>query len=311
MTTSAARRDFGGLPESGLIRKEEEVLTMSYLNYWRLQERPFENNRNTRFFYPGREHREALERLLYLVRDGNMHFGLLTGEIGSGKTMVLNQLQAKLDPKKTLSVVLPNGNMEGKDILCELVCHIENRPKTRGRRLMLAQQTHYQLLTQFSELLEERVMRMGRLLVLMIDEAQQLSDDSLTALKNLTNLGTFERNAMTVILAGQPELSERVREMPSVDQRIGLRFHLRYLSEKDLDQYLDYRMKAAGFPGESVFQPEAKSILFDYTRGIPREVNRICKLALDRSFSLGEKTVSASVVGNIATDIFHQDPMSK
>jgi general secretion pathway protein A len=107
---------------------------MEYLDHWGFADRPFENNRNVRFFYPGPQHVEALERLLYLVRDGNMCFGLLTGEIGAGKTMVLHQFMERLHEKDYLRIHIPNGNMEFEDLLREILFYMERRPTSRHRR---------------------------------------------------------------------------------------------------------------------------------------------------------------------------------
>jgi general secretion pathway protein A len=290
----------------------KELKMVDYLSYWNLREKPFESNRDVGFFYPGPNHIEALERLLYLVRDGNMHFGMLTGEIGSGKTMIANQFVQKLDDESYFSIHLSNGNLEFVDILCEFICSLERRDQSRQMRDELAQKSKYRLLSHFTDLLEDKVTKLGKLLVITIDEAQQLSADTLIELKNLTNIGSYDRNYMTIVLIGQPELSDLVCSLPPVNQRIGLRFHLTCLDKKNVLEYLNYRMQAAGYAGrQSVFVPETGDMLYKYTGGTPREINRICKLALDRSYTLGQKHVSANIVQNIATDVFKQDSMAR
>ncbi|MFW5857057.1 MAG: ExeA family protein [Planctomycetota bacterium] len=285
--------------------------TRDYLQHWGLQERPFESNRDIRFFYPGREHVEALERLLYLVKDGNMCFGLLTGEIGAGKTMVLNKLMERLGAIQTaLPVHLPNGNLEFCDLLREMIYRMENRRGLRFRRGPRDCEGKYDLIARFQDLLEAKAIRLGRQLVLLIDEAQQLSEEALTELKNLTNIGAADRNFITIVLAGQPELSEVIRSLPAIDQRVGLRYHLACFDDSGTGAYLDYRMEAAGLVGGGVFDTEAKAEVHRQTAGIPREINRLCKLALDRTFALGERTVSAKTIRSIAADIHHQDAMS-
>ncbi|MHC4883571.1 MAG: ExeA family protein [Planctomycetota bacterium] len=282
---------------------------MDYLEHWGLRERPFENNRREQFFYPGAQHVEALERMMYLVKDGNMHFGLMTGEIGSGKTMVLHQFVNRLDPSAFLPLHIPNGNLPFDDLLQEILFHIERRPNAYRRRLYGQKRTRYELISRFCDLLHDRVLRLSRLLVVVIDEAQQLSPEALIELKNLTNLGSDERNAMSIVLAGQPELSESVLALPQIDQRVGLRFHLSCLTREEVGSYLDFRIQAAGCPVPSLFQEESKEVVYRCTGGIPREINRLCKLALDRSYSLGDSEVRPSVVHSIATDVFHQDAM--
>ncbi|MBN1257943.1 MAG: AAA family ATPase [Planctomycetes bacterium] len=282
---------------------------MEYLEHWGLNTRPFENNRDMNFFYPGCEHIEALERLLYLVRDGNMCFGLLTGEIGSGKTMVLHQLCEKLQSERYLVVHLPNGNIEFSDILREAIHHMENHTGAR-RRKKYAEASKYELMTRFTEILEDKVTRLGKIMVMVIDEAQSLSEEDLIELKNLTNLGTMTDNSITIILSGQPEISEMVRSLPQINQRVGLRYHLPCLSMEGTSEYLDYRMESAGGDAVEIFGIDVKQEIYKQTEGIPREINRLCKLALDRSFSLGQKKVSVATIRNIAIDIHHQDALA-
>ncbi len=284
---------------------------MDYLSYWSLQERPFENNKNVSFFYPGHDHIEALERLLYIVKDGNMHFGLLTGEVGAGKSMILNQFMQKLQNNdQYLPMFLANGNMDCKDIMCEIIYRLNRKgAMSRSRREILCKMTKYEVASKFNDLLETKVTKPGKLMVIIIDEAQQLSEETLIELKNLTNLGSYDKNSITIILAGQPELADHVCSMPAIDQRVGLRYHLPYLNEESVSEYLDYRLRAAGNNNAEVFPSDAKEVIYDYTGGTPREINRICKLALDRSYSLGQKTVSSNVVRSIASDIFSQNAM--
>ncbi len=282
---------------------------MDYLDHWGLRTRPFENNSGGGLFFPGCEHVEALERLLYLVRDGNMSFGLLTGEIGAGKTIVLHQLCAHLEPHRYHVVHLPNGNFEAFDLLREIVFHLERRRGLRLRRDQVPDGSMYELMGRFFDLLQERVARIGRLMVLVIDEAQELGDKALVELKNLTNLGTRDRNALTVILAGQPELSARVRSLPQIDQRVGLRYHLSFLSHEEVGEYMDFRMSAAGWEGPSAFPAETKREVYALSDGAPREVNRLCKLALDRAYCLGERTVDAEVMHLIGADALQQNAM--
>lgn len=284
---------------------------MDYLGYWNFSERPFENNRNSNFFYPGKHHIEALERLLYIVKDGNMHFGMITGEVGAGKTMVINQFIQRLEENKKYIVMhLPNGNMDYRDIMCEIIYRI-NRKGTlsRSRRDLLSRMSKYEILSKFNDLLETKVTRLGKLMVIVIDEAQQLSEETLIELKNLTNLGCYDTNSITIVLSGQPELADQIGEIPAIDQRIGLRYHLPYLTENAVSEYLDYRLKAAGCRALEVFSSDSKEVIYDYTGGTPREINRICKLALDRSYSLGQKNVSPNIIKSIVVDIFNQNAM--
>jgi len=274
---------------------------MNYLGYWKIQRGPFENTRDPRFFYRGKDHAEGLERMLYLVRDGNMGFGVVTGEIGAGKTLTRTVLAAELPAARFATVVLENANLPFPFLLMEIITGIRN-DRADGRSPEL-----YYLLAEFRELLEERIIKRSRSLVLIIDEAQQLSDETLVELKNLTNISGPDRNYTSVILFGQPELRSRVRSLPQIDTRVSLRYHLGYLSSEEIAPYLAHRMRVAGHPSGTVFAAEAVDMIHRETGGIPREVNRIAKLALDRAFALERPQVTGPVVGSIIHDVYKQD----
>jgi general secretion pathway protein A len=281
---------------------------VDYLNHWGLSERPFEASSGAGHFFSGRQHREALERLLYLVRDGDMSFGVLTGEIGCGKTVVANMVARQLLGRECHVVMLENSFGNFDEIMREIAAGMNPVPALRRHTARRdAGYSRYELVRRFRDQLEFKFTRLRRRLVVMLDEAQQLSEEALVELKNLTNLAGGGTNPLTIILSGQPELGELIRSLPQIDQRIGLRYHLLPLEAEEVGDYVDSRMRAAGYKHEtSVFADEAKAALAQTTGGVPREINRICKLALDRAFSLGRERVEADMVGQIAEDVFKQ-----
>ena len=286
-------------------------MTMNtYLDHWQLNERPFENGCDKSFFFAGCQHREALERMLYLVRDGNMGFALLTGEIGCGKTTVANMLKERLRGTQCLTVLLENAYGDFEELLREVLDSMSRRPgvRTRSLRRQARGEGRYDLIRRFRQQLQDKVVRLRRQMVLILDEAQQLSEEALVELKNLTNLSVRGRNHLTIVLTGQPELSEIVLSLPQVDQRVGVRYHLLPLAEENVGEYVDARMQAAGYPQtESAFTDSAKALLCAETGGIPREINRVCKLALDRAFSLGQGRVDDGIVRDLVDDVLRQN----
>ncbi len=283
----------------------------TYLDYWNLTRRPFESTNDKEMFFAGRQHREALERLLYLVRDGNMGFGLLTGEIGCGKTMVIRVLQSRLQGRDCGVVFLENAYSNFNELLQDTLAGMNSGPATCGRRRRQppAGVSRYELVHKFRDQLWSRFARLKRRLLVILDEAQQLSEEALVELKNLTNLSESGGQYFSIILSGQPELSALVQSLPPVDQRVGLRYHLLPLEESEVGAYVDARMSAAGYSGDSAFSAAAKSLLHRETAGIPREVNRVCKLALDRAFSLNQTQVETAIIQSLVDDVLRQKAM--
>jgi len=278
---------------------------MNYVSYWNLRDKPFENTRNSRYFFDSPEHGEALERMLYLVRDGNMGFGLLTGEIGSGKTMTRTVLKNRLSPSKYEVVEIEAAAFPFSYILLEIISQFKNEKLYPSSASF--EKEFYFFLKEFSRLLDERIIKRNKHLILIFDEAQQLTRESLIELKNLTNLSSEDRNYITIILVGQPELRQKVKSLPQLDQRISLRYHLGSLNEVSVSSYLRHRLVSAGHPTGELFSSDGVEMIYQETNGIPREINRICKLALDRSFSVGAKNVEVNTVDSIINDIHKQD----
>ncbi len=243
---------------------------------------PFDNTRDTRFFFPSAGHGEALSRLLFLAEDRNMGIGLLTGEIGAGKTLLRTLLHARLAGGGHIRVSLENSLLDFDDLLLEILSQIH------GGRLHPADlPDRYSRLARFKRLLTEQIAGQDRHLVILVDEAQQLEIKSLEALKGLTNIASERQNFMTLILIGQPELRGLLRRLPQVDQRISLRFHLAALSLEETGAYVSHRLQAAGYQGPPPLDGAALELLHQASRGVPREINRICKMALTHVVTRG------------------------
>lgn len=279
------------------------------LQYWNLTRQPFENTRAGDWYYQGRQHREALARLRYIVRDGNMGFGLLTGEIGCGKTITINVLQSELAAGSDVPILLENACPDFDEVLRDILAKLlPPRPGALRRRAPIwLEENRYALLRRFRTEFEERILRRRRHLVVILDEAQQLSPEALVELKNLTNIDS-DRGGLTVILAGQPELTELVQSLPQVDQRVGLRYHLHPLGADEVGEYVRRRLQAAGAERDDLFAAEAIEALYTETAGVPREINRIGKLALDRAYAVRARQVERETVEMIVADLFRQSP---
>jgi general secretion pathway protein A len=256
---------------------------MDSTEYWGLQAKPFEEVCDTRFFFESEDHREALDRMVYVVNDRNMNVGLLTGEVGSGKTITKNVFKSSLSRHSFEVVGFENSDLPFTDIVYDALQRVRfldsrspadttGEPLTRGDK--------YQLMTCLRGVLDKLVYEEKRHLVLVFDEAQQMPEEALEQVRNLTNLSSETQKFLTVFLVGQPELRQRIRQLKQVDQRVFLRFHLNNLDFNNTVKYVQHRLLVAGLSRDSIFSSLGYELIFRSTGGVPREINRLCKLAL-------------------------------
>jgi general secretion pathway protein A len=259
---------------------------------------PFDSTRDTRYFFPSAGHAEALSRLLFLADDRNMGMGLLTGEIGSGKTLLRTVLHSRLSPEANVRVSIENGLLDFDDLLLEILSQVQSQ-----RLRSSDYPDRYSRLAAFKRLLTEQIVARDRHLVILLDEAQQLDPGCLDAIKGLTNISSERQNYLTVILIGQPELRGHLRQIPQVDQRVSLRFHLTALTADETREYVRHRLTVAGYRGALPFDDEALDLLFRASRGIPREVNRICKIALEHVLAEGMGLFTGPAIATVVDDL--------
>jgi len=270
---------------------------MDLLTYWKLNERPFETTWDTRFFFCSHDHEEALERLTFLVEEQTMLFGMLTGEIGCGKTLTRAVFTERLDKRKFRVVTQENSAFRFNDLVGSVLQTLEdsnNFGRTRFAR--------YERLRQALD----RIHAEGRHLVLIFDEAQEMSCTTLNDLKLLSNLNGAGKNYLTIILVGQPELRGLISMLPPINQRISLRFHLNSLSLGDAGNYLAHRLKVAGHFGGELFTPDAVEFAYQAALGIPRELNRLAKLALEFAWLQEFPHVPLEAVSAVVKDLQRQ-----
>jgi len=269
---------------------------MDAVRYWGMLERPFEPTLNGRFYFPSSAHAEALARLQLLAEDGSLGFGLLSGEIGCGKTFTAYVFASTLDPRRFSAVFIENANLGFTCILDQVNCALGDR-RPNG-----SVPTRYELLMEFRHLLSARVLARRAHLVIVLDEAQQLSREDLSELRCLTNTWGPGRGALSVVLIGQPELRAHVKNMPAVDTRVGLRYHLGLLDPTDVAEYVTHRCRSAGHATGNIFTDEALRVLAAASHGMPREINRIAKLSMLHAAGRGVKIIAADEVAAVADD---------
>lgn len=279
---------------------------MGYLEYWGLKEKPFEEVCDTRFFYDSDDHREALDRMLYVVNDRNMNMGLLTGEVGSGKTMTRNVLRNSLPGQDFEVVCFENANFPFNDLLfdiCKRISFRDPRIQMNDQSDLPPRDDKYMLMSTFRKMLETLVYEEKRHLVLIFDEAQQLENATLDEIKNLTNISSETENYLTIFLIGQPELREKIASLKQVDQRVFLRFHLNNLDYANAVRYIHHRLRIGGREQGEIFSSLGLELIYRATGGVPREINRLCKLALNYGFAHNVQEIKREDIQVLLEDI--------
>ncbi|MBD3390881.1 MAG: AAA family ATPase [Chitinivibrionales bacterium] len=279
---------------------------MTHLEYWGLKESPFEEMCDTRFFFESEDHREALDRLTYVVKDRNMNMGLLTGEVGSGKTITKSVFHNSLSHDAFEPLDFENSNFAFTDILYDIV----KRISYRDPRMSMIEEADlpprgdkYLLMNAFRERVEKLIYDEKRLLVLIFDEAQQMADEVIDEVKGLTNLSAGSQSYLSVFFVGQPELREKMRNLKQVDQRIFLRFHLNNLDYHNTINYIQHRLRVAGLAGQTMFTSLGLELIFRSTGGVPREINRLCKLAMSYGFAHNLTEISREDIQVVLDDL--------
>jgi len=243
--------------------------------------------------YLGETHREGLATLLYAVQSGK-GFLVLTGEVGTGKTTLLHALLSQLD-SETPSAFLFNPRLEPLDFFRLVFEELGIEKTCRNKAEYLLALNEY-LIDCLSK---------GRRALLIIDEAQNLSAEMLEEVRMLSNLETSTSKLVQIMLVGQPELGDMLDrpDLRQLKQRIGLRHHLRPFDAGELDQYVNERLRLAGYVGKEIFKRSARKELLSCTGGIPRLINVVCDSALLSGYARGQTTLGGDVIRGVADDL--------
>ena len=249
-----------------------------YLEHFNLKELPFSLTPNTNFYCDFPTHQEALNVLLLGLKQGE-GFIKIVGEIGTGKTLLCRLLLNTLDTN-FVTAYIPNPDQSGDSLRLSLAHELGLNVKKK-----LSQPV---LLTMITEQLLQ-LHQAGKQIVLIVDEAQALPDDSLEAIRLLTNLETEEKKLLQVVLFGQPELDTKLNQyaLRQLKQRITFSYTLKSLNKNELDQYLYHRLARAGYTYGMIFSPRARKHLFRASRGLPRLLNVLCHKSLLVSYGRG------------------------
>ncbi len=266
-----------------------------YLSFFGLNEKPFAITPDPRYLYLSERHAEALAHLLYGINEAG-GFVQLTGEVGTGKTTLVRSLLAQIPKDAEIALIL-NPRMTPPELLLTICEELGiGVPDTSSASLK-------DLVDTLSRYLL-RAHGAGKRVVLVVDEAQNLSAEVLEQVRLLTNLETNTRKLLQIILIGQPELRELLArsELRQLAQRITGRYHLAPLSRAESAAYVRHRLRVAGATSE-LFTPLALREVFRLSQGVPRLINIVCDRALLGAYTLDRHQVSAGLVRTAASEV--------
>lgn len=265
-----------------------------YNAYFGFSENPFNISPDPEFLYRSPQHEEALANLIYGVRS-RKGFIVLSGEVGTGKTTMLECLRDYLDSQRVEFAFIFNSRLSPEQffemIAYDLDLQCDRKSKT-------------DVLFALNSLLLEQAER-GRTCVLIVDEAHNLELDVLEEIRLLGNLETRQGKLMQIILAGQPELDRKLDSpnLRNLKQRIVLRCSLNPLTPEECSAYVETRLARAGMPNQRIFSPELMEEIYKRSRGIPRLINLLCDNLLVTAFAMEQRVTNLEMLDEVCHDL--------
>ncbi len=253
-----------------------------YQDFFKLQSLPFSLTPNPSFFCQLKGHQEALNTLQFCIRSGE-GFIKIIGEVGSGKTLLCRKILDNLDDDY-VTAYIPNPDLSPVELRKAFAREIGLDPAPGQDQHELLTAIYQHLFTLHSS---------GKKIILLVDEAQALSDESLETIRLLTNLETKNEKLIQVIFFAQPELDERLNQshLRQLKQRITFSYKLPLMNRDELDVYLFHRLAIAGCSHGGLFTKKARNVLFKASRGIPRLVNILSHKALLVAYGKGDQQI--------------------
>ncbi|MGB2677997.1 MAG: AAA family ATPase [Candidatus Acidiferrum sp.] len=264
-----------------------------YKHFYGLKENPFNVNPDPRFLFLTQQIEEALTGLMYGIQT-RKGFITLTGEVGTGKTTLINRLLDWLHHRKARTAFLFNSRMNSSQLLDFILAEFDIPCDSKSKSQQLMKLNHW-LLDRY---------RLGETVVLVIDEAQNLTYPVLEEIRLLTNLETSTEKLVQIVLSGQPELEEKLKlpQLRQLRQRIMLRCKTAPLSQEQTHQYVAERLKIAGAAGEPIFSTQTVDTIHLYSLGIPRVINLLCEHSLVNAFVEHQRPIQSKIVEEVARE---------
>ena len=271
-----------------------------YLDYFGFQEFPFSLTPDASYLYMSPSHSQALAYMEYAImnRDG---FLVITGEPGLGKTTLVKKLLDDLD-KDIIVAKIFQTHLDEVELLQAILVEFGINPFQEKKVELLNMLNHF-LIDSYTQ---------GKHILLIIDDAQNLNKRTLEELTMLSGVETQKEKILHIILVGQPELNIIIEDpdMEQLSQRIGLRYHLRALTEAETKEYVIHRLKIAGSTGKRLFIDEIFQTIYEYSGGVPRLINTVCNTALTVAYAEEKKSVNKKGF-NTAIDELQWDTYSE
>jgi general secretion pathway protein A len=261
-----------------------------YLEYWGFEKFPFNNVPDPDFFYMSKPHEEGLSRLIYTV-EMNKGCGLLSGDVGCGKTLLSKVFTQKISDDKHDIALISNPSLDPKEFLQDILYKFQiNQPA----------ETKSEILRSLNDKLTGNL-RENKESILIVDEAQRLTEDTLEEIRLLLNYQISNRFLLTILLLGQPEVMEKIKNIKQLEQRIPIKYFLRPFGLEETANYILFRQKRAG-ADKNVFYRQAIELIYKHTNGLPRLINNLCDLAFLIGFGEKKKMITSNIIQDIIED---------
>jgi putative secretion ATPase (PEP-CTERM system associated) len=264
-----------------------------YERFYNLRERPFALSPDPEYLYPSRVHREALDYLRYGI-ETHAGFVMVTGEIGSGKTTMLQTVLRGLD-NRTIVARIVNTMLEPRELLETIMIDLGLDATGKSKPVLLRD------LAQF--LIDQRMA--GRLVLIVVDEAQNLSLATLEEIRMLSNLETEKSKLLQIVLVGQPELRDSLAsdQLAQLRQRITVSYHLRPLDADETMEYINHRLRRAALGAPLQFPPEVTKLVFERSGGVPRLINVICDAVLVFGYAAEQPMIDRALAREVMAEL--------
>lgn len=262
-----------------------------YKSFYGLKENPFNVNPDPRFLFLTKQIEEALTGLMYGIQT-RKGFITLTGEVGTGKTTLINRLLDWLHHRRARTAFLFNSRMNSSQLFDFILAEFDIQCESKSKSQQLLKLNHW-LLERYRD---------GETVVLIIDEAQNLTYPVLEEIRLLTNLETSTEKLLQIVLSGQPELEEKLKlpQLRQLRQRIMLRCRTTPLSEDQTREYIAERLRIAGASGDPIFSTKTIETIHVYSLGIPRVINLLCEHSLVNGFVEQQRPIEPKIVEEVA-----------
>ena len=271
-----------------------------YCEYYGFSEPPFNITPDPNFLYMSQGHEEVLTSIIYGIQ-GRRGFMVLIGEVGTGKTTLLNTALEWLSQKTRVAYVI-NFDVDFEDLLKMTIVNLGLAEAAENiSKIDAFNRLNEFALTQLDE---------GGNVVLIVDEAQNLNAETMENLRLLSNMETPKHKLIQIILSGQPELEVKLDlpELRQLAQRISLRKVIAPLQEKETYEYIQHRLEVADYDGAGLFSTGSQHLIWRYTEGIPRKINNLCDNALLIGFQIQADKIRGSIIQRAVKELRWNSP---